>query len=124
MLSPLSHTCDSRPCQQCGQPGTEHQGAAASCPAPTPTMIGVVGTADTRTAAQHYPLSYVLAYFQLRRGNAILQAGIEHLHALEARAEAAEAKLALIRATATRGVPCLINLYAIDRILGEEVRRA
>jgi hypothetical protein len=37
------------------------------------------------------------------------------------RAEAAEAKLALIRATATRGVPCLINLAAIDRILGTPV---
>lgn len=111
MLSPLSYLNNSNPCQQCGQPGHAHQGAGAECPAAT----------DTRTAAEHYPLSYVLAYFQLRRGNAILQAGIEHLHALEARAEAAEAKLALIRTTATRGVPCLINLAAIDRIIGKEV---
>ena len=38
--------------------------------------------------------------------------------ATTARAQAAQDKLALIRATATRGVPCLINLDAIDRILG------
>lgn len=36
-----------------------------------------------------------------------------------ARAEAAETKLATIRAMATRGVPRVINLEAIDRILAD-----
>lgn len=42
-----------------------------------------------------------------------------HRRAAEARAEAAEYKLATIRAMATRGVPNCINLYTIDRVLNE-----
>lgn len=45
---------------------------------------------------------------------------VARLRGAERRAVAAEEKLALIRATATRGVPCLINLAAIDRILDDK----
>lgn len=133
MLSPTSHIRDSRACQQCGQPGTEHQGAAASCPAPMPTMIDVVGVGTTVKCCDHkYTLHEIVDYLQMRRGNPYLVAALQFLllqqqeaHQLQRHAEVAEAKLALIRATATRGVPCLINLAAIDRILndGKEVAR-
>ena len=96
-------------------------------------MIDMVGTATTvECAGDQYTLSDVVDYLQMRSGNPYLEATNEFLllqqqeaHRLQARAEAAEAKLALIRATATRGVPCLINLAAIDRILneGKEVPR-
>jgi hypothetical protein len=47
----------------------------------------------------------------------------EYVTGLEERAKVAEGKLEHIRAMATRSVPQLINLAAIDRILGEEVPR-
>ena len=57
-------------------------------------LPAVYHTPANRTPAEEYPLSYVLAYCQLRSGNLILQAARQHLNELFARAAAAEAQVA------------------------------
>lgn len=83
---------------------------------PTPNMIDMVGIApDGKCFTDEQMIAL-----------ATKEGLFNNLRRTTVRAEQAEAKLALIRATATRSVPCLINLAAIDRILneGKEAPRA